>query len=286
MIMKNKKLLLIIFVVFALFTLSFVAYKFLNKNGETSQGVIIANFNDGVVTTEDVNIQIRKLSFQNQQLANISFDDLNPEQQQTIINEVVMQKIVYQKAMEANYHQDKMFQESVKQYKMDLLKQKYLSEIAKAKITDEALQNQYDKLLEAFKDKEDLRLRYIIVDKQTDADSIHAKLVKAPNSFADLAKANSIDEQSAKNGGDIGFIIEDALPAEILTNSKDLNQGQISDVFLVSDKWMIVKLEERRPAKINNFKDAKDGLAQTMARKNVQEFVKETLANANIVIVN
>jgi peptidyl-prolyl cis-trans isomerase C len=287
MIMKNKKLLLIIFVVFALLTMSFVAYKILNKSdSQTTTSKIIANFQNGHVTIDEVNTQMQKLSSQNPQFATIDFNDLSSDQQQVLINEVVVQKVLYQKAIDANYNKDRKFKESVEQYKMDLLKQKYLSEIVQKNITNDAIKAQYDQLSEALKGKEDLRLRYIILDSESNANSVHAKLVKDPNSFADLAKANSIDTESARNGGDIGFVLEEALPKPIAVQAKALNNGAVSEAFQISDKWLIIKLEDRRPAKLNSFEEAKDGLAQRLSRQTVQEFIQRTILDANVVVVN
>jgi len=287
MIMKNKKLLLIVFVVFAVLTLSFVAYKMLNKSDSlTTTGKIIANFQNGYVTLDEVNIQMQKLSLQNPQFGNIDFNDLNSNQQQSLINEVVVQKVLYQKAIEANYNKDRKFKESVEQYKMDLLKQKYISEIARKDITNDALKAQYDQLSEALKGKEDLRLRYIILNSESDANSVHKQLVNSSNSFADIARKNSIDAESASNGGDIGFVLEEALPQPIAVKAKALTNGAISEAFPISDKWLIIKLEDRRPAKLNSFEEAKDGLAQSLSRKTVQEFIQNTILDAKVVIVN
>ena len=149
---------------------------------------------------------------------------------------------------------------------------------------EKSLKENDDKLVTELKDKKDIRISYIALKTEAQANSLHKILTKYPNSFAKQAKLKSIDKETAKNGGDLDFIIEDALPKEIVDNAKQLEKGKISKPFQLADKWVIIKLEDLRPAKIAKFEDAKQSLATSLSQKALQDFISKSIANANISI--
>jgi foldase protein PrsA len=94
-----------------------------------------------------------------------------------------------------------------------------------------------------------------------------------------------LDKEIAKKGGDLGFVLEDALPAEITKQVKELKKNQISKPFKLTDKWLIIQLTDKRPAKIAKFEDAKEALSQSLSAKALQDFISNSLKEANISIV-
>ena len=114
---------------------------------------------------------------------------------------------------------------------------------------------------------------------------IYQSLLKSPNSFANQAKRKSLDKEVGKKGGDLGFILEDALPAEVVKQARTVAKSQIAKPVLTSSKWVIVKLEDERPAEITSFEKSKDALAQNLAKKAIEDFVSQSLEKAQISIL-
>lgn len=246
---------------------------------------VISTYSGGEVTLKDVNIELEKLIVQNAKLKGLTFDRLSSDQKEAIIKEVVLKEIAYKEAKKRSLNKDKDYQEALKVFETELLKQRLFVAIAKEASDEKNVKKNYDELVAKLKDKKDLRISYIIVKTQNEAEAIYQTLLKYPNSFASQAKKKSLDKEVAKKGGDLGFVMEDSLPAEVAKQAKLLTKGQISKPIQVTDKWAVIKLEDLRPAEITPYEKSKDALAQNLAKKAIEDFVSQSLEKAKISIL-
>lgn len=246
---------------------------------------VISTYLGGQVTLRDVNIELEKLIVQNDKLKGLTFDSLTSEQKETIIKEVVLKEIAYKEARKRNLNKDKDYQEALKIFESELLKQKLFADLVKKVSSEENVRKNYDELVAKIKDKKDIRISYIAVKTQSEAEALYQTLTKSPNSFAALAKKKSLDKEVAKKGGDLGFVMEDMLPKEIVSQARSVTKGQIAKPVQLQDKWAIIKLEGERPAEIIPFEKAKDALTQNLAKKALEEFVTQSLEKAKISIL-
>jgi parvulin-like peptidyl-prolyl isomerase len=285
--MKNKKIIIAISSLAILAIASFATYNFYTKSSDQkSVGEnIVANYKGGYVTANQAQIELNKLAVQNPDLKGIAFESLNNDQKEIIIKEIVLKEMAYKEAKKERLNKEKDYKQALKLFETELLKQKLFVKITEDAKKEENLKKNYDELVKNLKDKQDIRISYIALKTQKEANSLHKILTKYPNSFAKQAKLKSIDKETAKNGGDLDFIIEDALPKEIVDNAKQLEKGEISKAFKLADKWVIIKLEDLRPAKIAKFEDAKQALATSLSQKALQDFISESIQDANISIV-
>ena len=72
-------------------------------------------------------------------------------------------------------------------------------------VSEDEIRKAYEARASAFRVEEQRRASHILVKTKEDADKILAELKKAPNRFAELAKAHSQDPGSAASGGDLGW---------------------------------------------------------------------------------
>jgi len=196
-----------------------------------------------------------------------------------------VKEMSYTEAKKRNLDKDKDYQEALKSFEGELLKQKLLFAIAKDAIDEKNVRKNYDELAEKLKSKQDFKLSYIAVKTQKEADEISRELSKSPKSFADLARKKSIDKEIAKKGGDLGYVLEDALSPDVLKQAKSLQKGQTSKPFSTANKWVIIKLTDKRPAELLPFEKAKDALAQNLAKKAMEDFTAQSLEKAKINIL-
>ena len=245
---------------------------------------VISTYSGGEVTLKDINIELEKLIAQNTKLKGLTFDNLSSDQKEAIIKEVVLKEMAYKEAKKRSLDKDKDYQETLKVFETELLKQRLFVALAKEASDEKNVKKNYDELVVKLKDKKDLRISYIIVKTQNEAEAIYQSLLKSPNSFSSQAKRKSLDKEVAKKGGDLGFAMEDTLPAEVAKQAKLLNKGQISKPIQVTDKWAVIKLEDQRPAEILPFEKAKDALAQRLAKKAIEDFTSQNLEKAKIRI--
>jgi len=246
---------------------------------------IVSTYSGGQVTLKDAGAELDKLIAKNEKLKGLTFDKLSSDQKEAIIKEVVLKEIAYKEAKKRKLDKDEDYQSALKLFETELLKQKLFIKLVQDAKEEENLKKNYGELAEKLKGKKDLRISYIAVRTQNEAEVIYQSLLKSPNSFANQAKRKSLDKEVGKKGGDLGFIIEDALPAEVVKQARTVAKGQIAKPIQTSGKWVIVKLEDERPAEITSFEKSKDALAQNLAKKAIEDFVSQSLEKAQISIL-
>lgn len=247
--------------------------------------VIVSNYNGGQVTLKDAANELDKLIAKNEKLKGLTFDKLSSDQKEAIVKEVVLKDMAYKEAKKRNLNKDKDYQEALKLFETELLKQKLFIALANEAKEEKNVKKNYDELSEKLKGKKDLRISYIAVKTESEAEALYQSLLRSPSSFAAQAKRKSLDKEIAKKGGDLGFIIEDALPAEVVKQARTVNKGQIAKPIQTSGKWVIVKFEDERLAEIVPFEKSKDALAQNLAKKAIEDFISQSFEKAKISIL-
>jgi peptidyl-prolyl cis-trans isomerase C len=154
-------------------------------------------------------------------------------------------------------------------------------------VSDEAIAKEYDTLKSSLGTKE-YHVRHILVEKESDAKSIAAKLKKGgkEGDFDKLAKANSKDTGSKEHGGDLGWI-----PVGKITNSfvkpfgdalMKLSKGQVSEPVQSQFGWHIIKLEDIRDLKMPPLDEIKPQLTQRLQQQAVKQMITDLRDKAKI----
>lgn len=256
-----------------------------NLSANDPSKTIISAYSGGKVTLKDANNELDKLIAKNEKLKGLTFEKLSPDQKEAVIKEVVLNEMAHKEAKKRSLNKDKDYQKALKLFEAELLKQKLFIVLAKEASDEKNVKKNYDELAEKLKGKKDLRISYIAVKTENEAQAIYQFLLKSPNSFDAQAKRKSLDREIAKKGGDLGFIIEDALPAEVVKQARTVAKGHIAKPIQTSGKWVVVKLEDERAAEITSFEKSKDVLAQNLAKKAIEDFVSQSLEKAKISVL-
>lgn len=98
------------------------------------------------------------------------------------------------------------------------------------------------------------------------AEAIMAEVRKDPSSFAAVAKAQSQDPSSAEQGGDLGIVEKDALPAPVEAAALKLAPGQISDVVASDFGYHVLTVTELTPAAVKPLEEAKPQIMADLKR--------------------
>jgi len=263
-----------------------VSSKEANLSAKDSSKTIVSTYSGGQVTLKDANIELDKLIAKNEKLKGLTFEKLNQEQKESVIKEVIIKEMALKEAKKRKLDKDKDYQEALKNFESELLKQKLVFALAKEASDEKNVKKNYDELAAKLKDKKDIRISYIAVKTEKEAEVLYQVVAKYPNSFATQAKKKSLDKEIAKKGGDLGFVMEDSLPSEIVKQVKVMSKGQISKPIQLSNgKWAIIKFEDERPAEISPYEKVKDALAQNLAKKAIEDFVSQSFEKAKMSIL-
>lgn len=143
-------------------------------------------------------------------------------------------------------------------------------------ITETAIKDYYEQNISKYKQPETVKLRIISTKDETKANDMLAK-IKEGDDFGDIARNMSEDDYRLQNG-DIGYMHRGRLLPEIEDIAFKMKVGEVSDVIKADDKWVIVKLEDKKPEHQLSFEETKDKLKKEMEAKQEQEFNEKWIA--------
>jgi foldase protein PrsA len=109
-------------------------------------------------------------------------------------------------------------------------------------------------------------LSHIVVKTEKDAKET-VKELEQGSSFSALAMERSIEEFSANQGGDIGFISEedDRYPGQYVDQAKKLDKGEWSKPIEVNNGYAIIMLQQKLEGKNYTFNQVKGQIRRQIA---------------------
>lgn len=165
------------------------------------------------------------------------------------------------------YPSDEAFEEDLARYNLtlgrlqeDIRINLILNKLATMGITisDEEIAEYFEANKEALGEPEQILVRHILVDSEEEAFEIIAELDEGAD-FAELAQERSLDTGSAIQGGQIGYIQRDSpIVPEFLEAAFNLDVDELSDPVESAFGWHIIRLDERREAKVATLEESRD----------------------------
>lgn len=236
--------------------------------------------NNIVITEDDITNQINKMIAQQ----GMTLDDLKAllEARGTNFDQWKQQmqfpkRLAYQKLMEAQF--------------ADQLN-----------ITEDDAKKHYSENAKQFQKPEQVRASHILIkpdlsDPNTDPNLAKAAAkaraevlldkIKAGVDFAQLAKANSDDPGSAKNGGDLNFFGKGQMIPPFEKTAFELEIGQVSGIVETRFGYHIIKLTDHKDAGVTTFEEVKSDLINMLTQRKqgelAQQYAEKLKAEATIV---
>lgn len=151
-------------------------------------------------------------------------------------------------------------------------------------ISEEAIAQEYDKLKGSLGSKE-YSVRHILVEKESEAKSIAAKLKKG-GKFDKLAEINSKDAGSKEHGGDLGWIPVGNIAGTFVKPFGDalmtLSKGQVSEPVQSQFGWHLIKLDDVRDLKLPPLDEVKPQIMQRLQQQAVKQLIADLRDKAKI----
>lgn len=156
-----------------------------------------------------------------------------------------------------------------------------------AQLNEKVLQEYYDKNLEAFRQGESVKLRIISTKSEQNAKAA----AEALNGGADFASvASRLSEDNFKDkGGDVGEIQRGKVYPKLEETAFAMQKGETSAPIFTENLWFLIKVEDKRPARIAPFTDVREKLKQDLEAKKrnelLEKWIAELRAKAEIVVL-
>lgn len=195
-----------------------------------------------------------------------------------LIDQAVQQTVLEQSVADATNKRDELW---LKTETRSYMAGKALQTVVSGAVTDEALQAAYDETYANAPDANEYHAQHILVDSEEKAKELKAQIDGGAD-FGELAKANSTDQGSAVNGGDLGWFglgmmvkpFEDAVVA--------LEPNAVSEPVQSDFGWHIIKLNETRVAAKPTLEEVRDELAGQIEQKAVEAHITALTADAEV----
>ncbi len=152
-------------------------------------------------------------------------------------------------------------------------------------IPESEVEKYYQEHIESYKTPEQRKARHILLrvreldteerraEKLALAEEVLAKL-KDGKDFAMLATRYS-DDNSAAQGGDLGFFARDRMVKPFADAAFSLEVGAISGIVETDFGYHIVKVDEIKPANTKSLAEVTDSIRETLGKEQAQELARK-----------
>ena len=157
--------------------------------------------------------------------------------------------------------------------------------MAGLQVSQDDLQSYYNDHRDEFRAPEQINVRQILIKKPlpgTDGkvdpkavEAAHAKAddiskqLKSGANFADLAKKDSEDTDTAKNGGSLGWVRPDAFPVDAVSKAvASMAKGSTSDVIDGGYAFVILHVDDKQEAHVKSLDEVKAQIEPIIKQQN------------------
>ena len=286
-------------------------YIFLINNTVGLENKIIFKIDNKIITTLDINKEMRYLVALNPYIQNIKADKLYNIAKNSLIKEKIKELELLKNSKEINFEEsylDQFIENSYKKIGIDtkeefinyLTKQNLLYKDIEEKISIEIAWNRliYLKYNSKLKiDKDNLKkqildstnknrksyfLQEILFEtkKKSEIKDMYNKIVKSisEDGFEKTAIIFSISDTS-KNGGSIGWVEKNSLNPKIYTALEKINTGEFTEPIVIPGGFLILKVKDTR---IEKKKISNDNLENEL-KKLVRQKTNEQLNQYSLI---
>ncbi len=205
-----------------------------------------------------------------------------PEQQRDYLIAYVSDLVLVAKAAEGkNLASSPEFGRRVAYLRSKALMEMMLKSEASAAATEPEMRKVYDDATKQMKPQEEVHARHILVETETEANTILADIKKGGD-FAAIAKEKSKDPGAKAEGGDLGYFTADQMVPEFSTAAFKLEKGQLSEPIKTQFGWHIIKLEDKRAKPVPTFEQVKDQIQTYVVQKAQAELITKLRSEGKV----
>jgi len=243
-----------------------------------------ATVNGSEITSEDIALVIRN--------PKIQFETLEKSKKDELLNKLVDQKLLAQKAVKSGIKNDATYKKALAKLSENLALefwiQKKLKEI---KVSSKEKKQFYTNNKNKFKLPAQLSASHILVKEEKEAMALIKELNKAKNTketFSKLAKTKSVGP-SGKNGGELGMFTADRMVPEFSKAASALKKGNFTKKPVKTQfGYHVIYLDDKIAEGFQKFEAVEAKISQNLLAKKFNDFLKSTAGDlrkkAKIVI--
>lgn len=276
-----------IFAITAIFAaIIFIASNhFLNKSRE----IVVAKVNGEKIFKSEIETKLHNVfDGQKQETQLPEIDSLPKEVIEILAKEIYFDKQLTKEAKKSKAAKTPEIEAKINDTRDRIIRQAYIDSVIKTEINDEAVSEKYTELSDSLVGKKEYLIAHIVVKNKEKAEEILKELKSkksSANKFSELAKKYSIDQESAANGGNLGYIVEDGIIKEIANVLVNLKKDEVSNPIETKFGWHLIKLLDIRDAKALPFESVKDNIRDQLIQEKISDINSKITKDIKIKIL-
>jgi peptidyl-prolyl cis-trans isomerase C len=242
-----------------------------------SKGAVVATVNGKPISQRTVDLVAR-------QGAHSGRPD-TPESRQAIVDQLALQMVMAEEAIKKGLDKTPEVADQIEAIRQSVLANAYVQDYMKSHpVTDDMLKAEYDRIKATISGSE-YKASHILVEKESEAKDIIARLKKDPGAFAKLAKDKSKDPGSKAQGGDLGWFDTSRMVPEFGAAVSKLEKGKFTaEPVKTQFGYHVILLEDARPVEAPPLEEVKAPLSQQLQQQNVMKQIETLKASAKIEV--
>ena len=249
-------------------------YGVLPVNGDEQEDEVIATIGETTITREQwmAELETRYGKDTLRELVNVKVvEELAEKYDLSVSDEVIERELTFYKSMYTSLDEEQFSEEQnwEQQIRYSILLEELLTK--DVEVPEEDLRSFYENNKELYDIKDIYHLSHIVVKTEEEAKAIIKELAGG-SSFEALALEASIDEFTANQGGDIGFIStdNDYVSKEYLEIAPELSAGDWSHPIKVNVGYAVLLLKEKLVGKTYSYDEVKDQIRRQIALEKME----------------
>ena len=240
---------------------------------QPDRGPVVARVNDTVLTTGDMQAEMQT----------VVLPAATSEMQQEWVQAWVQAELLYQEALRMELDNDpklsRELQRMQRDYLANILLERILSEDP-SRVTDEEINKYYEEFQEEFiRQEPEFRVSVIELKTENAAREVWRNLVRGRTDFGEMARTRSLDEISAQNDGDLGFLKRDDFSDP---NFRDLvfamKVGELSRAVSTESGFYIIQVTDSHDAgSVQEIDEVRSQIVNRVLENRRRDKIKELM---------
>ncbi len=216
-------------------------------------------------------------------------DSFLPDAKEKTVGNLVDVKLFSLGARDNGLDQRPDIKRRIRNITEEILAQEFITVFTeKVPMSEDALQDYYEKHTDEFMAPGKVRARHIVVKSQSEADGIFGELKKGAD-FAELAKDRNVDS-TQQAGGELGWVVKGIMVKPFEDALFSLKQGEISPVVQTFMGFHIIQVEEVRKGDLPVFESVRNSVKGKIIEARVKvlrdELIKKYPVKINMELLN
>ena len=203
-----------------------------------------------------------------------------------VIDNLINRELVKQDVSTRGLDKTQEFADTLEEFRQSLMTEMGLRDYLNKHPIDEAsLKKEYDKRISKVDLPKEYQVKHILLKTEEEAKAVIAQLDQG-KTFAQLAKEKSIDQDSAKQEGDLGWMNREKVAPEFAQAMEKMAKGERSKTPVKTlFGWHVIQVDDVRTTPPPDFEVVKDRIQAIIQNQRIQDYLDDLKKTAQIKVL-